>query len=207
MAEKGTARLERLKRREDARRIREDHALRLYASGMTYAEITLDLAEKFGTSRLSTSNTVDMVARAFERHAVKAEDVEHARTRISIVLEEMLRVWVPLAVGQGLDADMNPRSPNDKAADVVFKAIDRYAQVTGAVKPPEKQTNISVNVSVPVDAQSKAKAALDELLREAEKLVTIEGELSNAGTSLEATRGGITTRELLPPPIPKEGQP
>jgi hypothetical protein len=138
VAEKGTARLERLKRREEGRVIREDHALRLFASGLTYEEITLDLADKFGTSRLSTSNTIDMVARAFKRHNVKPEDIEHARTRIAMVLEQMLRTWTPLALGQGLDADMNPRTPSDKAAKVVFDALDRYGAVTGAIKPPEE---------------------------------------------------------------------
>jgi len=208
MASKGTARLERLKRREEGRIVREDHALRLFAGGLTYEEITLDLADKFGTSRLSASNTIDMVARAFRRHNVRPEDIELARTRIAIVLEEMLRVWTPLALGNGLDADLNPRVPSDKAAKVVFDALDRYGQVTGAIKPPEKTTNIQVNVTVPLDAESKRAAAMADLLREAQKLVIIDGELSNAGTSLDANRHGGITNELMPPPVPsKKGQP
>jgi hypothetical protein len=132
VAEKGTARLERLKRREEGRVIREDHALRLFASGLTYEEITLDLA--------------------------------------------------------------------DKAAKVVFDALDRYGAVTGAIKPPEKTTNITLINQIPPDADSKRKAAQAELLREAAKLVTIEGELANAGTSLHANRGADAHQSLLPPP-------
>ena len=209
MASKGTGQLERLKRRAEGREVREDHALILYASGKTYAEITLDLAEKFGTSRHSTSNTIDMVARAFRRHNVKPEDVDRARTRIAITLEEILRVWTPLALGHGLDADLQPRVPSDKAAKVVFDALDRYGAVTGAVKPPEKTTNITVINQVPPDADSKRAAALEELLRESRKLTVIDGELASAGTSLEANRdagGGIS--QLMPSPVPtKKGQP
>lgn len=203
MARKGDAALERMKRRADAVRVREDHALRLYASGQTFEEITLDLADKFGTSRLSVSNTGEMVRRALARHEVSAEDIEKARTRMVVLMEEMLRTWAPLALGHGMDADMNPRMPSDKAAEVVFKTIDRYAQLTGAIKPPDKQTNIQVNVTVPADAESKRAAAMAELIREAGKLVTIEGELAKAGTSLEANQagGGRGHQELLPPPL------
>lgn len=206
MAEKGTARLERLKRREEARLIREDHALHLFASGLTYEEITLDLAEKFGTSRTSVSNTRLMIDRAFARHTVRPEDIETARTRLRVLLEEMLRVWTPLALGRGLDADLNPRMPSDKAAEVVFKAADRYAQVTGAIKPPDKQTNINVNVLVPPDAESKRALVAQELRRERDKLVVIEGELANAGTSLDAHRGTDGRQQLLPPPVPTRGE-
>jgi len=201
MARKGDAALERMKRRKEAVEIREDHALQRFASGWTYEEITLDLAERFGTSRLSVSNTHEMVRRALARHEVRAEDIEAARTRMVVLMEEMLRTWAPLALGQGMDADMNPRLPSDKAAEVVFKTVDRYAQLTGAIKPPDKQTNIQVNVTVPQDADSKRAAAMQELFRETAKLVTIEGELANAGTSLDANRtGGRGNQELLPPP-------
>lgn len=208
MASKGTAQLERLKRRADAREVREDHALKLYASGLTFTEITLDLADTFGTSRTSASNTIEMVRRALRRHAVGPEDVDLARSRMLASLDVLLEAWMPRAIGQTLDADLNPMPPSDKAATVVLGILDRYAQVTGAVKPPERSTNITVINQVPPDADSKRHSVMEELRREATKLTVIDGELANAGTSLEAHRGGEgVANQLMSSPVPKKGQP
>lgn len=208
MAGKGTAQLERLKRREDARVVREDHALKLYASGLTFADITNELADTFGTSRSSTSNTIEMVRRALRRHAVGPEDVDLARSRMLSSLDVLLEAWMPRAIGQAIDpATGLLLPPSDKAANIVLGTLDRYAQVTGAVKPPERSTNITVINAVPTDADSKRTSAMDELRREAAKLVTIDGELANAGTSLDANRHGGITNELMPAPVPKKGQP
>lgn len=209
MASKGTARLERLKNRAEAREVREDHALKLYASGLTLAEITLQLADTFGTSRTSASNTGEMVRRALRRHTVGPEDVDMARSRMLASLDVLLEAWMPRAIGQALDPNnLTPIPPSDKAAAVVLGILDRYAQVTGAVKPPERNTNITVINGIPDDAQSKRASAMDELRREAAKLITIDGHLADAGTSLEATRNGGTTHELMPSPVPtKKGQP
>lgn len=205
MAAKGTAQLERLKRREDARQYREDEALRYYASGLTLAEITGQLSGAFGTSRTSVSNTGEMIRRALRRHSVGPEDVDMARSRMLASLDVLLEAWMPLALGQGLDADLRPRNPSDKAATIVLGILDRYAQVTGAVKPPERSTHITVITTVPTDAESKRLTAMDEIRREAQKLVIIDGELAHAGTSLEANRhGGGITNELMPSPVPKK---
>lgn len=208
MASKGTAQLERLKRREDARIVREDHALKLYASGLTFSEITLQLADTFGTSRTSSSNTMEMVRRALRRHTVGPEDVDNARARMLASLDVLLEAWMPRALGQALDpTTLQVVPPNDKAATVVLGILDRYAQVTGAVKPPERSTNIQVNVTVPDDAESKRAGVMEQLRRESAKLHVIDGELANAGTSLEANRHGGISNELMPPPVPKKGQP
>lgn len=208
MATKGTARLERMKRRAEGVQVREDYALEKYAAGLTIVEITAKLAEVFGTSGLSVSNTWEMVRRSLRRHSVNPDDVDIARAKITLHLEKLLEVWLPRSLGHVVLPDGSQLPPSDKAATVVLQTLDRYAQVTGAVKPPEKTTNIQVNVAVPMDADGKRQAVMEELRREAAKLVVIDGELANAGTSLAANRqDGGGRQALLPPPDPTKEKP
>lgn len=201
---KDNAKIQRMRVRADTVRVREDFALAKYAAGATIVDITLALADTFGTSVTSVSNTWEMTQRALRRHAVKPEDVEAARARILLHLDKLLEAWLPRALGLTQAPDGSLMPPSDKAATIVLQTLDRLGQVTGAIKPPEKPTNINVNVIVPADAESRRHAALDELRREAAKLIVIDGELTGAGTSLEATRTADhpDRQALLPPPAP-----
>lgn len=208
MAERGTARLERLKRREEGRHEREDFAVVAYAGGKTIQEITMELAVTYGTSAKSATNTWEMIRRGLARHHIDPEDTAIARARITVLLEQLIAKWSPYALGLTFHEDGSPRLPSDKAATILLNTLDRYGQVTGAIKPPDKSTHINVLVQVPADAEGKRVVAQEEIRREAAKLVTIDGELANAGTSLEANRhGGGIANQLMPPPVPKKEKP
>lgn len=204
MATKDSSAVKRLRLREEGRRVRDDFALRLFASGLTHPEIAVELASEFGTSPASVSNTHLMVQRALQRHAVESQDVELARSRALVTLERLLEAWAPLAVGQGLDSQLQPRLPSDKAAEILLKTLDRWTALTGAVRPADNRTQINLSVTVPVDAASKRLRAMEELQREAEKLRTIEGELAAAGTSMDVHSRADQHSTLLPPPTPEE---
>lgn len=194
------SRIERRRRREEARDVRDDEALRLYASGLSFEEIAIELSRTFGTSPTSVSNTYLMIRRALTRHHVNTEDVDTARVRVITHLEALLHTWMPRALGNALDAQLQPVAPSDKAAGIVLQTLDRYAQLTGAVQSVGQTTNIAVSVTVPADADDKRRLVMDSLRREADKLRIVDVELASAGTSLEHAGGNNPRQEQLPPP-------
>lgn len=187
--------------RKQALNYRDDHALKLFASGLRIKDIAYELHEVFGTSVKSESNVWEMVRRALDRHAVDLPTVDQARVRYLLHLDELLSTWLPLSLAGRQDNDGNQLPPSDKAAEITLKVLDRIGAATGAITPPRSgDTNLTVNVVVPPDAESKRMAIIADLQREATKMLTVEGHLADAGTSLAARQGGERDTGLIPPP-------
>lgn len=112
--------------------LREDTAMRYYAQGMTQMEISRVM-------EVAQPQVSKMIRRALDRHS-KNDKIVAGRARALIMqrLEGMFSAWYPHATGAIGDA------PNEKAAEIVLKVLDRIAKISGV---GDLATTINVNVT------------------------------------------------------------
>lgn len=120
----------------------------LYARGQTQAEIGAAIGVAQPTVSVLLSKA--LIRRANEDPVTGAK----ARALLTERWEALLRAWMPLALG----TDTDP--PNEKAADVVLRTLDRLAKVSGIeIAPPVQNTFI---LSSPDDLRKQIMGSLDE---------------------------------------------
>lgn len=135
-------------KRADVQRAREEAVLMMYARGMTQSEIAgaLDLRQPTISVLLSKA----LIRRANEDPVTGAK----ARALLTERWEALIRAWMPLALG----TDTDP--PNEKAADVVLRTLDRLAKIAGLDVAPTIQQNV-IMLS-PDELRQKIMGSLDE---------------------------------------------
>lgn len=186
------ARERRRRMRKEAAIIREGNALALFADGKTYAEIGAEL-------RVAPSTSYRLVKRGLERRAAtEGPVVEQARALYLMYLERLMSVWMPRAIGKGIDADLRPVPPSDAAAKIVLGILDRFADVNPGLRAAVKLELDGDAVATPAD---QVALIMSGLARIAEKERVVAGELAAAGTDLDRLATGDT--RVSPPPIPE----
>jgi hypothetical protein len=187
--------------RKEAAIVREIFLLRCYASGDTMEQIAVKMELEFGSC--SVAHLYEMLPRALARFAARLDEQTVAEARASYVLrlESLLGAWMPRALGLPLGDDGANVPPDARIGELVLKALDRIAEVTGARERP-KRGDVHVNIQLPPDVDSARRAIMAELAKEAEKHYVVEGQLAAVGTGLDQlTGGGDAYDDEMPPPI------
>lgn len=201
------ARAARRRLRKEAAIVREAFLLRCYASGDTMDQIAAKMELEFGSCSLP--HLYEMLPRALARFAdrLDAQTVEQARAAYVLRLETLLGAWMPRALGLPLDPASGEFLPPDaRIGELVLKAMDRIAEVTGARERP-KRGDINLNIQLPPDPDSARRAIMAELAKEAAKHEVIQGQLAAVGTGLDQLTGGEDDDEMPPPIGPADYEP
>jgi uncharacterized protein YbjQ (UPF0145 family) len=123
--------------------VRENRALLLHCSGLTYEEIAAEL-------EMSLSGTHDAVKRALRKRNLEGDEaLAELRAKHSEILRMVVRGQMP-AVLKG----------NTRAGEVVIKALEREAKLYGA----------DAVVKLDVKVTERLQAEIDELVGQMESL-------------------------------------
>lgn len=175
------ARQKRRRMRKDAAIIREGDALVLFAGGMTYKEIAVEL-------RVALSTAYELVKRGLARRAeMQGPAVEEARALFLLYIEQLMGAWMPRAVGKGIDADLQPIPPSEGAAKIVIQLLDRFADVNPGLRAA---LNINLEGDIPLTSVELVASIQEGLRRITAKERVVEGELAAAGTDLGRAANG-----------------
>lgn len=194
--------------RKQAAAIREDAALDLYAAGVLVPDIARQIAHRFGVQQLTPGGMYSVIQRGLARRAaMRATADETAVERYREHIEQLMAVWMPRALGLGVDDDGERRVPDLRAAEFVAKLAEKLAEADGAKRRPEYVPEPAPTTTVTVfqlqgdDERQKVTAAiLHSLGKEAEKHKTIDGHLAAVGTELQALTGGPQHEDTMAPP-------
>jgi hypothetical protein len=191
----GTARHARQVRRTEAAVIREDFALRMFASGETVADIAAALSRTFNISAHQGS-VYRLIRRGLAHKAAQQpEYVANARQMLLDRYDRMFEAHMPLAVGTTTGV------PDVRSADLVLKVLDKIAEICGVkVAPPVVEQHTTFNITVPGEADRARADILSALARERDKHEVVEGHLAAAGTGLRELTGGVVENDRLGPP-------
>lgn len=185
---------------------RERRALELLRDLRTHQEI----GDALGISRSAASN---LIQRALMHRAEReGPTVEQARVVHTMRLEQLLRRWTPLALGDYLDPETGEtdHAPNIRAAEIVLKVLNQLADIQGTKKvpmgPPPGQENPSsadlhLHFHHPGERQRAEEAILKGLATAAAKTREIEGQLATIGTTHAALVGEVVNDKPGPPPV------
>lgn len=127
---------------------RENRALLLHCSGLTYPEIAIEM-------EMSVSGVHDAVQRALRKRSLEGDEaLAELRAKHSEILRLVIRGQMP-AVVKG----------DTRAGEVVVKALEREAKMYGA----------DAVVKLDVKVTEKLQAEIDELVGQMESLDVQEG--------------------------------
>jgi hypothetical protein len=186
----------------DVRRVkaaieRENRVLGMIVAGKTSNQIAEEVGCHPGTVR-------GIVDRGLARRAEEMSPIiERARELHVERLTGLFAAWHPLATGT-YEVDGLYPPPDVRAAEILIKIMDRLAAVSAGIKPPVSQTTTINNllVTIPDDAGTARNTILAQLAATAAKLNVVDGELADAGTSVEALTGQAEyDARPLPPPL------
>lgn len=135
-------------KRADVQRAREEAVLMMYARGLSQTEIATALEVRQPTISVLLSKA--LIRRANEDPVTGAK----ARALLTERWEALIRAWMPLALG----TDTDP--PNEKAADIVLRTLDRLAKIAGLEVVPSVQNNVLVLSAD--ELRSQIMGSLDE---------------------------------------------
>lgn len=183
--------------REFRRRQDEDRALELFVEGKSHADMAAEL-------KCSRDHTYTLLRDAMERHALASEaTADEARVVYLMSLRRLMESWMPRAIGQGLDVDLQPAPPDLRAAEFVLKVLEKVAGATGVTQAP-KRVEMDVTIHKPDDIDAARDDILQSLVNIRNKAVTIEGHLADAGTSIGDATGHTAPDDRPAPPPQRE---
>lgn len=190
----------RRRRRALASVVREDIALELYVRGKRSVEIEDELQAQTGSR--CHGNIPELIRRGvYRRLQANRQTVEEAKQMMLAQYRPLLETYLPRALGETTDPETGERLPPDvRAAELVLKVLDKVGQVTGAMAPPRAgDLNLNLNIGgPPPDADTARRLALEQLDRQRQKLLEIEGQL---GDTPAVEGGGEDAGDALPPPF------
>lgn len=188
----------RTKTRRSVAVIREYRALELYVAGLRQVEIAKEIG-------VASGSIPGIIKRGLHRMATElAPDVEMARQRYVMQLEQLLRAWWPLATGTYMDDETGQCAPPDfRAATMAVQLIDKLAMATakGVVEPAHTTNSVTVNVQLDGKLDVERRKILDQLDGIATKMQVVDGELAGANASL-AQLTGAEPADATPEPPP-----
>jgi DNA-binding CsgD family transcriptional regulator len=182
--------------RKSAAQVRELKALALYAQGIRFTEIAQQL-------ELHPDSVMPIVKRGLKRFAAESQsDVEEARARYLHGLNDLLRAWWPLAVGEFVDTDTGlPNPPDFRAATLALQLLEKIAMVSAKGLVEDKPGNsVTVNVQMNTQVDTARQQILDQLARVAAKTQVVEGELAGANANLRQLTGADNPNDTPAPP-------
>ena len=133
------------------KRIKSDK-LTLEIMEMREADFTLEeIGQHYGLNR---SSILKRIEKAMNRVNDKTNNIaERRRNRQLAEIRKVLRVWMPLTLGEG-DSD-----PCEKAANVVHKFLSLQAKLLGTEAPKKASLEVKGDLGFPVPADPQAMAA------------------------------------------------
>lgn len=174
-------------------------AVQAYIRGDSWGEI----GEALGCSGVRAEV---IVKEALRDKAISADPAEIERARLIYIarLELVAAALLPRAIGDRNPMTGEPVAPDTRAAKELLPYLDRIAAARGVTGAP-KQVNVDVTVHVPSEVDRARAAILADLERQRSQAITIEGELTRAGTAIgELT--GVDSRNDRPAPPPVIGE-
>lgn len=185
--------------RKESARAREAIVLMRVAQGVRNAEI----AAEVGVHPASVSN---ILRRGLERSAAEDQpSVAAARQLYLLQLWELLRAWMPLALGTYVTDDDTgaTAAPDFRAAQICMQLVDKIANATARdIAPdPAKLGRIDLVHSVdPGQVSTLRDQIMASLAQITQKAEVIDAEFTASGHDFDTAAGRVETDNRPAPP-------